>query len=209
MTMISPVRRRAAALLATLAVGVAGAIGAGSSPAVALTTSDHQVAREVARTTITFHVTTCPRCQVRLYQAIEGDQDVWEPRTKQVRHGEVSFTVRKRHTHGLSASVRAPWEGNTGYITQVVFRYGHEAVGSKVAFTEATHKKRGAGCWAGTDKDAVTIPLQVRKLTVLGNTGETDGTIAWTGRTRAWWQPMLPTFDGVLGSQDVFFCDKP
>lgn len=211
MTRISPLRR-GAVLLATLVAGLTVAAPAppvSARPAVPSAPMHGVEARAAATTRLTFKVATCARCKVRLYQAVEGDQDVWESRTKRVRDGRVSFTILTEHTHGLSASVRAPWEGSTGFVTMVAFRYGKESAGSKVRLAEARAKKRASGCWAGTDRSAVTIPLKVRKVTVPGNTGPTPGTIAWTGTTRHWWRPMLPAYRGVLGAQDVIFCTNP
>ena len=209
MTRIGPLRRAA-----LLAAGLLAAAG-GSLTATAATSSaaaphaDRTPAAE-QRTTVAFLVNGCNRCHVRLYRAVRGREHVWESRAHRVRDGRVSFDIATRHTHGLSASVTAPWEGNTGAVTQVAFRYGREAVGSNVTNREASHEHRASGCWAGTTRRAVLLDLVVRRATIPGVDGSpTTAARAWIGTTPRWWQPMLRTYKGVLGAQDVIFCEHP
>ena len=204
----TPLARRAAALLggvlATALTTLAGGVGA-TVPAAAdaATLAPHL-------TKVTFEVKTCEGCTVTLMQGNDDpDHSYWSSREKKVRDGRVAFTFRTEHTHGMSVSVEAPWEGNTGYLTLAAFRYKHEAPGDRVTFREARSKKRGSACWAGTDADAVTLPLRVRKVTVQGNVGKAPGTIAWLGTTQQWWRPMLPAVDGVVGTQEILVCQDP
>jgi hypothetical protein len=193
--------RRLLALIAAVALGAS----LGTDTATARPTA----ARATTTTTVTFKVATCEACRIQLFHAVRGSATVWQSRVKVVRDGMVRFTIAKRNTHGMSMSVRAPWEGDTGYVTMAAFRYNGQAVGSRVGFTLARTKTSAAGCWAGTARDALTLRLGVRKVTVPGNTGPTAGTIAWFPRTRPWWPPMQDARKGVLGAQDVFFCRRP
>ena len=78
------------------------------------------VAREAAKTTITFPGPGCDGCQVQLMQARwktgpgHGIR-FWHTAERTVDGDSLSFTVPTRHTHGMSMTVVAPWEGNTGY----------------------------------------------------------------------------------------------
>lgn len=207
--------RRGALLVTTTLVGLGGTTVA-VGPQAAATTPAHRTAEAPRtatagqRTAVAFLVDGCNRCRVRLYHAVEGRQRVWESRTRRVRDGRVEFDVPTRHTHGLSASVRAPWEGNIGAVTQVVFRYAHEQAGSTVDNAEARGKRRASGCWAGTTEKQVLLPLTVRKVRVTGVDGEpTTAARAWIGTTTEWWKPMLHTYKGILGTQDVIFCERP
>ncbi|MFC4786460.1 hypothetical protein ACT8ZV_18435 [Nocardioides sp. MAHUQ-72] len=218
MTRISPVRR-AALLVTTLVAGLGGMVSTAGPGAAASAPTGHPAAAQAVvqpratagdRTTVAFLVDGCNRCHVRLYQAVRGREHVWESRTHRVRDGRVSFDIATRHTHGLSASVRAPWEGNVGAVTQIAFRYAHEPVGSEVDNREARTKRRASGCWAGTTRNAVLLPLVVRKVTIPGVDGSpTTAARAWIGTTTEWWKPMLHAYKGILGAQDVVFCERP
>ena len=217
MKSIGPVRRGAlaatglaAGLLATLAG--AATTGAAAQPALqpVLHAATPATAAAGQRTALAFLVDGCNRCHVRLYQAVQGRDHVWESKVHRVRDGRVSFDVATRHTHGLSASVRAPWEGNAGFVTQIAFRYGHEAVGSEVSNREARTKRRAAGCWAGTTDTAALLPLVVRKVTIPGADGSpTTAARAWISTTADWWQPMFRADKGILGAQDILPCERP
>jgi hypothetical protein len=200
--------RRAAALLATLAMGVGGALVA-TGPGMAAAPD----ARAVPRTVLTFTVHGCEGCEVQPVQYIAGHRHDWEGKKKTVEDGTVSWTIPTKHTHGLSVWIRGPWEGQdgtgTGYVANVVWRYGHEQVGSTVTRRDVKSKHKAAGCWAGTDATEVTIPLEVRKVMVKGYSHRTAGTLAWTEVTQDWWDPMLRTDEGILGSQDVMPCEAP
>lgn len=202
--------------LATLGAGAAAVATGGASSAEAgppAGAAPSAVVARAATTSLTFKTNSCEGCRVQLFQAVRGSQDVWQSRAKKVRGGLVTFSFRTAHTHGLSAWVRPTWEGkdggNPGYVTLAAFRYKSEAPGDPVSFHEARSKHRGSACWAGTDTSRVVLPLKVRKVTVQGNTGPTAGSIAWIGTTQEWWRPMLPASKGVLGAQDVVFCDQP
>jgi hypothetical protein len=193
-----------------LLAAVGGSLATGSASQASPSAPSARTAPAGQRTTVAFLVSGCNHCHVRLYQAVRGREHVWESRTHQVRDGRVSFDVATRRTHGLSASVRAPWEGNVGAVTQIAFRYAKEPVGSTVTNREASHKHRASGCWAGTTRTSALLDLTVRKVTIQGVDGQpTRAARAWISTTTDWWKPMLHAYRGILGAQDVIFCERP
>lgn len=207
----SPRRTAAATALAAIA-GLASAVTVGAGVADASSTAPS--GRPAHTTTVTLAVPDCSGCAFRLHQGL-WDEDAhqgiraWSSAEKKVRHGEVSFTVASMRTHGMSVDVRAPWEGATGYVTNVVFRYGGEQPGDEVGFREARGKSMASACWAGTRADEVTIPLTVRKVRVEGvRPHKVPGSIAYTSVTQEWMKPMRKVWGGVMGSQDLNICGK-
>ena len=199
-----------AALAAATAAG-ALATTAAAVGAPAATTAGGE--RAAARTTVTFEVAGCEGCTVALAQGRWDDSAptgvrIWQTRSKQVRDGEVRFTVPTRRTRGMSATLRAPWEEHTGYVTAVAFRYAGARPGDPVSFAEARAEQRATACWAGTDARSVTVPLTVREVEVDGVHGAARGTIAYASTTQRWLQPMRQVVDGVLGSQDAHVCGR-
>ncbi|GAB3019669.1 hypothetical protein GCM10011376_28950 [Nocardioides flavus (ex Wang et al. 2016)] len=166
--------------------------------------------RSAGRTTLTFTVDDCEGCEVQLVNArrtLDADVvHVWQSRPKQVRDGKVTFRVVARRTWGMSATVRAPWEGHTGYATTVAWRYNGEGVGDTVTLEEAVTKKKASACWEGVRSRAVTVPLVVEKVRVRGVKGKVAGSIAFVPTTQSWLAPMREVWGGVLGSQDVNVC---
>ena len=133
-------------------------------------------------------------------------ENVWGTKSKTVQSGTATFRVPRPETRGLSMTVSAPWEGDTGYTTVVAFRYPGHDIGDAVSFADARSQDRGSACWGGTSHTDLTIPLTVRKVTVRGYFGPTDGTIAYADVTQQWLKPMLPGRKGVLGAQDLIVC---
>ncbi|MCW2736084.1 hypothetical protein [Nocardioides sp.] len=131
---------------------------------------------------------------------------MWQSRGRRVEDGTVTFDVATRRTSGLSATVIAPWEGHTGYLTTVAWRYNGEQVGDTVTLEEAVTKKRASACWEGTRRRDVTIPLVVEEVEVDGVHERVPGSIAFVPTTQSWLGPMREVWDGVLGSQDVNLC---
>ncbi|MDF1606267.1 hypothetical protein [Nocardioides sp. YIM 152315] len=163
------------------------------------------------RTTLTFEVPDCEGCELSLVQARWTDSKkhpvrVWDGPRAVVDDGTATFTVRSRHTWGMSVQVDAPWDGQLAAVTSVAFRYAGHGVGDEVAFTDARHARRASACWEGTRRDEVTIPLTVRKVRVDGVRGSVDGSIAYATTTESWLQPMRRAYRGVLASQDVNVC---
>ncbi len=163
-----------------------------------------------ARTRLTFTVDDCEGCEIRLVNA-RGTLDadvvhVWQSRTRTVEDGDVTFRVATKRTWGLSVTVRAPWEGHTGYATTVAWRYAGEHVGDTVTLEEAVTKRRASACWEGVRRRAVTVPLVVEEVEVDG----VHGAGARQHRLRAG-HAELAAADarGVgrrPGSQDVNIC---
>jgi len=210
MNSISLVRRgaAAAAVTACVATGLATAVSTGAAHA-----EERDAARAVPKTTITFEVPDCEGCEVGIMQG-RWDPDakwgmrVWDGGQKTVEDGVVTFKVPTKRTEGMSMTVTAPWEGHTGYVTTVVFRYGGEKAGNEIGFAEARKKTKGSACWAGTGEDAVTMPLTVRKVWVQGVRHRVRGSIAYADVTQDWMKPMRDVWDGVMGSQDVNICGE-
>ena len=194
-------------MLAALACAVVGSV-----TAIPADAADATPAARAGRptTTLTFEMPGCDGCEVRLYQARAGKDPshptAWISKEKQVADGQVRYRIQSRHTQGLSMTVVAPWEGHTGYLTTVAFRYGHEQVGDAVTFREARRKKRASACWEGTRRDAVTIPVVVREVMVQGVKERVKGSIAYLPTTQAWLPPMREARRGVLGSQEINNC---
>jgi hypothetical protein len=193
----------AAATLVTLLVAPttsAGAVSdaAGEEPAAG------------ARTRLTFTVDDCEGCEIQLLNArrtLDADVvHVWHSRTRKVEAGKVTFHVSTRRTWGMSVTVVAPWEGQTGYLTTVAWRYNGELVGDTVTLEEAVTKKRASACWEGVRRRAVTVPLVVEEVEVIGVHERVPGSIAFVPTTQSWLRPMREVVDGVLGSQDVNIC---
>jgi len=189
-----------AALLASVLAPVAST----AAPAP----SDERAA--VPRTRLTFTVADCEGCEIRLYNArstLDADVvHVWESRSRTVTDGTVTFRVASRRTWGLSATVVAPWEGQTGYLATVAWRYNGEHVGDVVTLEEAVTKTKASACWEGTRRPRLRIPLVVEEVEVDGVHGRVPGTIAFVPTTQSWLPPMREVRDGVLGSQDVSVC---
>lgn len=190
----------AAALLATLLTPAGSATGA--------TAEDERAA--APRTRLTFTVEDCEGCKVRLTNArstLDADVvHVWESRERAVEDGAVTFRIPTRRTWGMSVTVKAPWEGHTGYATTVAWRYNGMGVGDAITLEEAVTKRRASACWEGTRQRRVTVPLVVAEVEVDGVQERVPGSIAFASTTQSWLPPMREVWDGVLGSQDVSIC---
>ena len=193
----------ATALAATTLGIVPGPAGATAPGAAAATASG------TGTTRLTYVVDGCDGCRVQLTNAQQGDRarpEVWMSPTKTVRNGSVSFTVRSSRTWGLSTTIEAPWEGHTGYRTNLVQRYAGHLVGDAVTAADAQSASRASSCWAGTRQARVRIPVEVHRVEVDGVHGRVPGTLAFTTTTEDWQGGMRQAPGGVLGSQDVEVC---
>ena len=163
-----------------------------------------------ATTSLTFTVEDCEGCEVRLTNArrtLDADVvHVWSSRPRAVTGGKVVFRIATRRTWGMSVTVKAPWEGHTGYATTVAWRYGGHVVGDTVTLEEAVTERRASACWEGVRRRSVTIRLVVEEVEVDGVHGRVPGSIAFVPTTSSWLPPMRRVWDGVLGSQDVNIC---
>jgi hypothetical protein len=160
-------------------------------------------------TAVTLVVPSCEGCEVSVHGYFQGSMDFWDSTTKAVKDGTVTFKVPTARTPGLSVMVRAPWEGATGYVTNVVFRYRGMQPGTKVGFAQARRLTRASGCWAGTASADVTLRVKVRRVRVPGEGGPVAGSIAWTAVTQDWLRPLVRTWHGIIGTQDVMPCNAP
>jgi len=183
-----------------LAVGLAAAASASSAQA-------HPATAKAANTTVTIKVANCEGCQVYVSSVMAADyEDVWEGPDKSVRNGEVSFKVPTDRTAGMSIAIDTPWDGAVPYQTMVALRYKTFQPGDRVSYSQINDAKRASGCWAGTTAEAATIKVKAKKVTVMGHLGPVTGTIAFAKTTQDYLQPMQRTWDGVLGTQDLFGC---
>lgn len=195
-------------VIRTVAVAML-ALGALAAPAQAAEQQQDQQLQRAERTTVTLEVPDCEGCTFTLQHAYddgEGQYPVWSSRTKTVRDGEVSFGVRRARTHGMSITMTAPWEQHTGFVTNVVMRYGGHDVGDHVGFREAKKQEKGSACYAGTDESELTLAITAREVRVRGVGGEGHATTAFVDDTAPWLKPMRAVNKGVLGSQDVNVC---
>jgi hypothetical protein len=165
--------------------------------------------RSVPVTQLTLKIKDCEGCEVGLASYLQGSMDVWQSKPQEVSNGAVTFAVPASRTTGLSITVRAPWEGATGHVTNVVLRYKGVHVGTKVGFDQARKFRRAGGCWAGTSDSAITFRVKVREVQVQGEAGKVPGTLAWVPVTQDWLRPLVPAWHGVIGTQDVMPCKAP
>jgi hypothetical protein len=165
------------------------------------------------RTALTFTVDDCEGCEIQLSSALgtyaqadAGQVDIWNSRVRTVEGGAVTFRIPTKRTWGMSVAVKAPWEGRTGYVTNVAWRYNGMLQGDPVTLEDAVTKKKASACWEGVRRSKVTVPLVVEQVEVDGVRGRVPGSIAFVPETQLWLKPMREVVDGVLGSQDVNIC---
>jgi len=167
----------------------------------------------VPKTKVALRVAGCHTCTVRLVQAVYHPDGVtyWHSRRKPVgADGAVAFTVPRQRTHGMSFELRAPWEGGTDSVPNVVTRYRGQDVGQRWTATRAKASKRAEGCWAGTSKAHVRLRFRVARVATTDYSGKsTHAAVAWSQRGLRSWKPMTPTWHGRIGNQDAFYCQQP
>ena len=194
----------AAAALATTVSSDAHAMGARVAP------SATSSARP-AHTRLVLHVTGCDRCSIAPQHAVNGSPHVWTPPFQRIGsdHRAV-FRVRTARTHGMSFVLRAPWQGNTGAVPNIVTAYRGHAVDSFVSRDSARNGARAEGCWAGTTIDAVRLDFHVSRVRAKTLDGRpTRIPLAYATHTMSSWKPMVKTFKGTIGNQDAFYCTRP
>ncbi|CAM3698090.1 hypothetical protein [Nocardioides zeicaulis] len=194
------------ALLATLLLPASAA-----APALAGPTADAVTHRAAPRTTLTVHAPGCDGCTITAQSALTADyEDVWQSEPTEVVDGVATFRVPTERTAGLSMSLRAPWERRLGYVTVVAMRYAGTSAGAVVSKREARGKHRASACWAGTSASSYDLELRTRKVRVVGvGPGRVPGTLAWVHETQDWLAPMRQVWGGVMGGQDIDFCEPP
>ncbi|MDX6360778.1 MAG: hypothetical protein QOH37_3832 [Nocardioidaceae bacterium] len=199
--------RRAVRILTTSALTAASFALA---PAV-----DGSAQAAVRTTSLTLVVHGCDDCTI---QPVRADSNatvpVWRGRMKKVRNGSVHWTVSIRHTVGMSFDINDPNAVNVGAMPDIVVAYRGLAVGDRVLAGVARHKKRANGCWAGTQKRAITLRVRVERFrTTSAFPPPVKGFSIrpYFVRTRAH-LPLAPgveysqTFHGAIGNQDAYFC---
>jgi len=199
-------RRLAAVVLTLVATGLATTAQQGTAHAAA------PVDRATAGTTaLRLHVTGCDRCSIQLQHAVSGNPKVWTSHRKRIgADHHVTFRVRTARTHGLSFVLRAPWQGDTGAVPNLVTRYAGHEVDSAVSRKAARHARRAEGCWAGTSLDALTLDFHVSRVRARTVTGDpTRIPLAYATHTMASWRPMVHAYRGTIGNQDAFYCTRP
>lgn len=196
-----------AAAAAVAAAVAASTLSGGTSPATAGTADTTSAQRAASRTHVTLQVQGCEGCDLRLTQALDGREEVWQSRSRTVEDGTVAWRIPTGRTRGVSITVIAPWDGGPGYVPTVAFRYGGEKPGGEVPPAEAKTKRRASTCWAGTEDDSVTIPITVVRARSTNPPGDPIRTPrAFASVTQDWMQPMERAHQGITGTQDVGFC---
>lgn len=197
-----------AALAAVTGLAAAGTVVATAAPTTTPTTTAARA--DDGTTRVVLPIEDCRGCRGQVYSALATDDPaeprLWASLEKRVRDGKVAFAVPHSRTPGMQVVVRAPWEGHTGYDTNVVFRYAGHGAGDVVDTEVAATRSRASSCFEGTSRDKVTLPVVVRRVQVPGVHGPVAGTLAHLETTTPWLSPMRRAHEGVLGQQDVTVC---
>jgi hypothetical protein len=202
--------RRARGIAAVLATVVAATL-ATTAQNDAHAASGGDAAAKPAKTSLHLHVTGCDRCSVQLQHAVNGRLHVWTSASQRIGsdHRAV-FHVRSWRTKGLSFVVRAPWEDNTGAVSNIVTRYAGHAIDSVVDRDAARHAGKAEGCWAGTTLDRVRLDFRVDRVATRTLDGRpTQMPLVYATHTMSSWKPMVRAYKGTIGNQDAFYCDRP
>jgi hypothetical protein len=105
--------------------------------------------------------------------------------------------------------LRAPWQGDTGAVPNLVTRYRGHSVGQRVTVTEARAGRYAEGCWAGTNADSVRLDFAVTRLRATTLTGApTHIPLGYATHTLSSWKPMVKTYRGTIANQDAFYCTR-
>ena len=71
----------------------------------------------------------------------------------------------------------------------------------------ARSKKHGSACWAGTTKEALTLPITVVRANSTSPSGKRIKTPrTFTSVTQRWDKPMTRVWRGISGTQDAIYC---
>ncbi len=212
---MTPARRirGIAAVLATVTAATLATTAQGDAHAATAPTATSAAAERgaPAMTRIHLHVSGCDRCSVTLQHAITHAEHVWTSGTQKVGSDHrVTFNIRTARTKGLSFVLDAPWERDTGAVSNMVTRYPGHRVDSWVTRKEARHAARAEGCWAGTGLDEVWLGFHVARVPATSLPGHrTHIPLAYATHSMASWRPKVKTFKGTIGNQDAFYCTKP
>jgi hypothetical protein len=195
-------RRTAPAIAAVLAL-VAGLL------ATFLAAPPPSDAAAPARTRVVVKVADCEGCQVFVQQGLRHSW--WASKTRTVRDGKAVFVVPSSRTRGLSIGITGTWEAASphpsGFQAIVALRYKGVAAGTGIDQASAQAKQRASACFPGTNAHRVVFHVTARKVTVAGNGGPADTTMAWADpQVRTMRSTMMEVFDGVAGAQDIVPC---
>jgi hypothetical protein len=200
--------RRVAAVLLTLTGAVLATTAQNDARAAA---PRGEPRATVPHTTLHVHVTGCDRCSVTLQHAVSGAPHVWTSTAQRIGSDHVAtFRVRSGRTHGMSFVLRAPWQGDTGAVPDIVTRYRGMEIGDRVTLAEARAGRYAEGCWAGTNVDSVRLDFAVTRLRARTLTGDpTHIPLVYATHSMSSWKPMVRTFRGTIANQDAFYCTRP
>lgn len=200
--------RGVAAILATLA---ATALASTAAPGDAQAVTQGARASTPPTTTLRLHITGCDRCSVQLQHAVTGNTYVWTSKKQRIGSDQRAvFHVRTSRTQGLSFVLRAPWQGDTGAVPNIVTRYKGHAVDSRVTRRAARRADNAEGCWAGTRFDDIRLGFHVARVDAKTVDGQpTQIPLAYATHSMSSWGPMVSTYKGTIANQDAFYCTKP
>jgi hypothetical protein len=197
-------RRTIPALVAVLAL-VGGLLAA----LLVATPSSATTGRSADRTRVVIKVADCEGCQVFVQQGLRNRW--WSSRTRTVQDGKVVFVVPSARTRGLSIGITGTWEATSphpsGFQAIVTLRYKGVPAGTSIDQATARTKTRGSACFPGTTAHRVVFHVTAHKVTIAGNGGPADTTMAWADpQVRTMRGTMAEVFDGVAGAQDIVPC---
>jgi len=200
-------------LLASFCAGLspAGAATSASSPVA----SASPTATAGPQTVMRFVVTGCEGCTIGVQRGLLSNPpsaflpatpNYWQGPTAKVRNGVASFKLPTAWTPGSSFTLSAPWEGNTGGMTNIVLGSGGPS-GQTLTTKQALARKKATACWPGTKKAIETFKVSVARKTMPGMDNQpVVFAIAWTSPTEDTSGVMQPTTHGLLGNQDMYYC---
>lgn len=171
-------------------------------------------AQSAGTTTITFKVAGCNGCTIGVQRAIESGNphgiqpatpDYWSGPKAKVRNGRVVLRVPTDYTAGMSFTIAAPWEGGTGFVSNIVLG-SRVPTGSTVTPAQQLATRRATACWAGTTKPTATIKVSIARVLVQGYEAKATAASAWASPTVATVGPMSRSVKGILGNQEAFYC---
>jgi hypothetical protein len=184
------------------------------SPAAPLAASS-QSSSPGPLTLVRLIVRNCNGCTVGVQRGLKNEPtttvvpaqpNYWNGPTAKVRNGLAILSLPTAYTPGASFILSAPWEGDTGGVTNIALG-GRGAVGRTFTANQAQDRKRATACWAGTTASSSTINVSVTRRTMPG-TGNKPAVfaIAWASPSVAVTGSLSPTVHGMLGNQDMYFC---
>jgi len=202
--------RRVSAVLVTLAAVALATTARGEAHAVTDKGSNGGACTH-ATTRLHLRVTGCNRCTISLQHAVSGNPNVWTSAPQRIGPDETAtFSVRTARTQGLSFVLRAPWQGDTGAVPNIVTRYRGHQVDSAIGRTGARHGTHAEGCWAGTTVDRVRLDFHVARVPATTLTGDpTQIPLAYATHTMSSWKPKVKTYNGTIANQDASYCTRP